>query len=128
MNKHTRGPWEVRTRHEYAHEIFAAVNIGTDEEGGVLQPIYDISLRPSLMVGREDGLVYAMLTYDSDRQFPSIDFREMQKANAYLIAAAPDLLEAAKLAFECVGYVTDGEQTRVVCEALRAAIAKAEGK
>ena len=146
MSGHTPGPWEVRPTRADTQEVFAAVNIGTDEEGGILQPIYDISLHPSLMVGRDDGLVYAMLTYESYRQFPSVDFKEMQRANARLIAAAPDLLEAAKAAVEydkairsCADdpdkmsshCTADGDDLDTLyfrwMTASRAAIAKAEG-
>lgn len=86
--KHTPGPWELEDAGNNTFEIRARVNVGRDEGGGVLQPIS--SLQPSLMVGK-DGRVYASLVYDSYRQFPSLDFLEMQRANAQLMTAAPDL-------------------------------------
>jgi hypothetical protein len=48
---------------------------------------------------------------------------ETKRANAQLIAAAPDLLEACKAA---LAYFHDAKAGP--CEALRAAIAKAEGE
>lgn len=45
------------------------------------------------------------------------------KANAYLIAAAPDLLLACKMA-----YNLEPEHMPEILDALRAAIAKAEGR
>lgn len=46
-------------------------------------------------------------------------------ANARLIAAAPELLAACKLALETVGDMTEAEQRRQI---VRKAIAKAEGR
>ena len=90
----TPGPWKRKaTEGDYAaNVIHAQVNIGGDEGGALLQPIYQVPIRPSLAVGH-DGKVYARLTYDDYRQFPSRDFRAMQLANARLIARAPELVE-----------------------------------
>ena len=54
-------------------------------------------------------------------------------ANARLIAAAPELLEACKAVSEAHAYIqrTGSGETRALCEAvdlLRAAVAKAEGR
>ena len=51
-------------------------------------------------------------------QFPTKEWREQVEANARLIAAAPDLLEAAKLALEALRMPAS-------IQALKAAIAKA---
>lgn len=56
---------------------------------------------------------------------------EQQRANARLIAAAPELLEAAKLALAALQReidITDNEFHPATMRILKAAIAKAEGK
>lgn len=53
---------------------------------------------------------------------------EIAEANARLIAAAPDLLEAAQLAVIELAYVAHAEVESNALPLLRAAIAKAEGK
>jgi len=56
------------------------------------------------------------------------NFPEVNRANAQLIAAAPDLLEAARSAIEWAAQVPyPYREWPFVCR-LRAAIAKAEGK
>jgi hypothetical protein len=49
------------------------------------------------------------------------------EANANLIAAAPDLHEAAGLALDLLERVGDSRKDAPVIDALRAALAKAEG-
>ena len=55
-----------------------------------------------------------------------------RNANARLIAAAPELLDAARLAVDAIGQTRDDFGLKVELEkaylALRAAIAKAEGR
>lgn len=120
MKKYTPMPWEVKEIAGAGIEIFAKVDIGKEDmSGGVLQPIYNVSLTPSLHVGR-DGIVRAMISYESWRQFPSINFQEMQKANAYLIASAPELLEACKMALQ---YISE---EKTVYKIIQEAITKAE--
>ena len=133
---HTPGPWEIKEGAGGSQEIHAKVNIGRDMSKGVLQPLYDVQLRPSLMVG-EDGAVYASLTYDSYRQFPSVDFVAMQRANARLIAAAPDLKDELQDATNLICHLCvrlnpqhldafeKGECSCVDTDGHRAAIAKA---
>ena len=60
------------------------------------------------------------------REDTHITFRETDigRANARLIAAAPDLLEAAKQALALL----DGKGIGITAHNLRAAIAKAEGR
>ena len=56
---------------------------------------------------------------------------QIQKANANLIAAAPDLLDACRSVVwwnERVGAMCEPEDERDVLQPLRAAIAKAEGR
>lgn len=52
---------------------------------------------------------------------------EAGRANARLIAAAPDLLEAVKTAIESAVWRHQSHCVCEVCEQMRAAIAKAEG-
>jgi hypothetical protein len=55
--------------------------------------------------------------------------QEETEANAHLIAAAPDLLEACKRAFRFIDYTLDStRETHRVREILARAISKAEGK
>lgn len=62
-----------------------------------------------------------------DRRFPVCRIEPISEgegeANAHLIAAAPDLLEACKRVLSELDYVSIGAE-----EDLRAAIAKAEGE
>lgn len=107
-SKHTPGPWKVEDHAGVGLEIFATVNLGPEQceasasttpSGPLLQPIYNVPLRPEIKVG-DDGIAYVKLAYEDWRQFPSIAFKKMQKANAYLIAAAPELLELIQFAFD----------------------------
>jgi hypothetical protein len=71
------------------------------------------------VINGPDGLRVAM-TYGRDGEGE-------ERANADLIAAAPDLLEACKEAEECIrtgGHFADSNRTM---EMLRAAIARATG-
>lgn len=52
---------------------------------------------------------------------------EEYQANARLISAAPDLLEACKKAYQYIGNIADGKAT-IIFTKLQQAIAKAEGK
>ena len=101
--EYTKGEWEVRDIPSHGLEIYAKVNIGKDENGGVVQPIYDVDIKPNLSIDN-DGKVWMMIAYESWRQFPSTNFQEMQKANANLIAAAPDMYQALK---ECLVLIED---------------------
>ena len=71
-----------------------------------------------LMVLAESG-GFAVLISEAGRKVTTTD-----KANARLIAAAPDLLEAAKAMTEPAGEIAYRERWM----ALKAAIAKAEGR
>lgn len=107
---HTPGPWTIIEREGTGLFIEAKVDIGKDDmSDGILQSIYDIHLRPELYVG-EDGSVTMRLCYKSWRQFPSTNFREMQKSNARLIAAAPVMLHA----LETIMLDTESLQIREV--------------
>lgn len=100
MSKHTPGPWHV----------------------GIEPTMNTIRIRDNGM----DALPIATIFY-SDGGKPRYQ-REESTANARLIAAAPDLLEACIEAHECIrtgGHFADSNRTM---ERLAAAIAKAEGK
>ena len=120
--KFTPGPWEAKYIPSSGLKIIAKVDIGKEDmSNGVLQPIYDLSVKPELRVN-DNGSVTMELAYESWRQFPSVDFKAMQEANASLIAAAPDMYEALKTV---CGNCWDNDS----CPAcyVKAAINKAEG-
>lgn len=101
---HTPGPWQFRETKGAGIEIWAPVNLGPSIEsstgeliGPVLQPVYEAFIKPRLTV-EADGRVYCQISYESWRQFPTIKFDEMQRANGHLIACAPDLLDALETA------------------------------
>lgn len=113
---HTPGPWTV----------------GPSEDG-----------RPHLAINWAGGTGRSSCGYDSWGELATVwgsddGLRKVSaeaKANARLIAAAPDLLEAAKLGLECAeGWIHDQlDGTSVLDDALsklqpiRDAIAKAQG-
>jgi hypothetical protein len=125
--EYTKGEWKVKNIPSHGLEIFAEVNIGNDENGGVLQPIYNVDIKPYVRIG-DDGKAYVIIAYESWRQFPSVNFQKMQKANAQLIAAAPELygaLKAAKARLEEYHDITEGFRLE---RQMQKALAKAEGK
>jgi len=87
--------WKAVNRVGAGWEIEADVKIGKDDHGTNIQPIYQVSIEPSLRVNK-DGTVTMMVAYEDWRQFPSTNFQEMQADNAHLIEQAPDMLEALK--------------------------------
>ena len=128
--KHTPGPWEIKNVPSAGIGIFAKVDIGkSDMSNGVLQPIYNVSVKPMLQV-QDDGMVVAQLCYESWRQFPSTNFKEMQEANARLIASAPELLKALKRFVESSPCSNGCKKDDMTCDTQFAkyVIAKAEGK
>ena len=98
MSKFTPGPWQLKSYSNSSQlEIWAEVNIGGKKGDEVLQPIYNVSIEPSFQIDA-NGALCMHLSYDSWRQFPSPDFRTMQRANGYLMAAAPEMYAALKTA------------------------------
>lgn len=103
MSKHTPGPWE-----------FEEISDAGDERG-----------EGFIIGGNLGGLVGAALPWPTE--LDSGDFSRVE-ANARLIAAAPDLLEALKKAVEYLRpRVPGGKRGVVLLPELEAAIAKAEG-
>lgn len=117
--KHTPGPWVVRTA-------------GHGAAGGVVVD--------ELWVGKPAGDTADDIAIASDIRNPYADqLDHVAEANAALIAAAPDLLEACKrLEMACMRLgihfsrgTHEGKHTDEALEAInqaRAAIAKAEGR
>ena len=71
--------------------------------------------RPASVIDTSDQIVAEVFGYS----------RDSRKANARLIAAAPEMLEALRHALD---YVTDSELQVDVEATIRTAIAKAEGR
>lgn len=96
--KHTPGPWSLLHR-----------------ENGPTP--FGISGPSDIIPGgfKELGVVYGGLRADE------------YGANARLIAAAPDLLDATRLALDTIEYLEQDRDTIQAIQVLRAAIAKAEG-
>jgi hypothetical protein len=94
----TPGPWTLIDSPSAGLEIHAAVDLGREKQchdesvptGPVLRRLYEVSLKPSVRIG-EDGRAHVMLAYEEWRQFPTVNFQEMQRANARLMADAPNL-------------------------------------
>jgi hypothetical protein len=119
MSKHTPGPWFV-------------VNIGADDE-----PM--MSVKAARIAGQEPRHEVAICATGDSPQ-------EMEDANARLIAAAPELLEALEklhtalnsdppdggaqkdILPDTVVYRLDGQAMYLAINAVRAAIAKAKGE
>jgi len=102
MSKYTKGPWKADTMGIY---IF-----GPDEGGG-----------QTVAMTRGTGYMSSTLGY-SDEQI-----EEEQKANAALISAAPELLEALKELQESY-WIDDPDRASDAIMAAGDAIAKAEGR
>lgn len=117
MSAHTPGPWVV-------------VNDGTDDE-----PM--MTVKAARIAGRPPRHCVAICATGDSPQ-------EMENANARLIAAAPDILEALRKADDLLGFHEgsakpefegarptvriNGEDHAELLAVLRAAIAKAEGR
>lgn len=127
MSNFTKGQWTVKDVDSAGLEIFTEVNLWKDENGGVLQPIYNVGIRPSLMVDK-NGKVTMMIAYESWRQFPSINFQEMQKANANLIAASPNMYKALKALVDHFRNNDENYWKSDLCTEALAALRKAEGR
>lgn len=108
--KHTPTPWRLTDNPGQGLVIHGNVDLGTDDEGGKLRFLYDVSASPSLTVNR-DGSVSMHVCYETWRQFPSVDFVAMQKANAELIVTAVNEREALLAVAEAAKAVNDKFQS-----------------
>lgn len=98
--KHTPGPWEVNYREDVPTIAIWSCRYGT------ISPI-------------------CRIWYAPEGAPPKREIRETDKANAHLIAAAPELLEACKAALPmCKAHGANG----FIAEMLDIAIEKAEGR
>ena len=117
--KHTPGPWaaDAEDMQLGADDIFTVSIWGAGPEGE--RPHIGTVAAFSLLSETRGGTEY--VTTDA----PSIDKLEEAKANARLIAAAPDLLAALQAVEFSAGEM--GWRTHGVFSQVRAAIAKATG-
>ena len=106
MSKHTQGPWKAEINTLGVREY-------TDKTTGEKFEIADFRIQTS----DGDSFDIAEVTYRTNSKYWCKDLQEV-KANAQLIAAAPDMLEALKLLLNGDDYQS---------EASIAAINKAEG-
>lgn len=102
--KHTPGPWDVYAGNE-GHPVIHSPEFEKYAGGGI------IGIAETRTVGE----------------------KEMEQANARLIAAAPELLEVAEILSDALGYLqSDGEIPAAYWKVLRekscAAIRKAKGE
>ena len=106
MNAHTPGPWNYSTSQEgWSFDIYQAEDAAYTKESSDVATLFVRSVQ--------------------------CDPKETQEANARLIAAAPDLLEASALAFHLlnsVAFVSVTGDTEELLQMLQAAIAKATGQ
>lgn len=105
---HTPEPWKAVSLRDY-------VNV-QPEPGGQFQPHPIVNY----VLGGPD---YVEIVCSTGLNYPRCE------ANAHAIEALPDLLKACRMALDNLTGLTFGTDTEVqLIEALRAAIAKAEGK
>jgi len=108
MSTHTPGPWFAAWRHPYVERADSICAIYSESQRGDIHPI-------------EVAMVYCAKP------------GTVEEANAYLIAAAPELLEALRLEEEWQARAADGaldpewDYEVMVGAKRRAALAKATG-
>lgn len=119
MSKHTPGPWVSKQDGKYRDSPWSI-----DHEDG-----HDASWAP---ISTEKGRTLAIVVNDDSKR--PMDFQEEEMhANANLIAAAPDLLEALEYLMRIVDSSGDESYVQIhlapeFFEPARAAIAKAKGQ
>lgn len=85
MSKHTPGPWVAKDSAGAGLGIWADLRPALGEKYSKDFPIYGNSALHAPQI---------QIAYEAWVQFPNGKWNEMQKANSYLIAAAPELLES----------------------------------
>jgi len=126
MSKHTPGPWRLEDIPAAGLEIKADIE-GFKDPLSLFQMPGNENL--SFGIGK-DNQVYVTLSYETWMGGPGKpDFWEgMQKANAQLISATPDLYEACKEALRMYKEIQPCGGWQDVEDSLEYAIKKAEGK
>ena len=100
MNTHTPGPWACEFHETAAGTPFGIV-VGGKGKGGLMDTV---------------------ICHAPDYRDEPVSYKVFKSANARLIAAAPELLEALQECLECEFAVTD----KAAIAKARAAIAKAK--
>lgn len=119
MSKHTPGPWVAMKDGKYVTENPWSV----DHEDG-----HDNTTAP---IGGPDGQVVALVVMDDEHSENRWDDTELD-ANARLIAAAPDLLEALialnrEMDVICGSAYCQVAPDKDICDQVKSAITKATG-
>lgn len=121
MNAHTPGPWMpfVMVNQETGAQM-------TPEQVGEL--VKNSIIKSAIQSGTNEYVFVVAKKHDGEYDICHVGNGPDRKANARLIAAAPDLLEALRdlCDHQFYGEISDSEI--VLWDAARAAIAKAEGK
>ena len=111
MNEHTPGPWD---KMEYDGWLYVGGSEMDIVEYDPVNEPYNVEVQNTVcVIGFVDNLT-------------DVDY-----ANSWLIAAAPDLLAACEAAYAWMLYLVDdmvAPDERIVLEKLSAAIAKARGE
>lgn len=122
---HTPGPWTAKNSPGAGLEIWADLRAALGEKFSKDFPIYGFHAAPAPKV---------QIAYETWVQFPSEEWAQMQEANARLIAAAPELLNAVQafIDYDKDGFDEEDHAALMImyADALRlskAAVAKATG-
>lgn len=113
--KHTPGPWEWRDVAGAGLSIYGDVSATMGKDFAHVVEIFGLGAC---------GAPRFQISYERWVQFPKRDWDEMQQANARLIAAAPDLLDALRTVVAADLEPTSYEQ---LLKRVRTALAKATG-
>ena len=105
MSKATPGPWAFSQSEQFGRVSFYV----SQADGAPYTPDYS------------DVATLVAETVSGER-------RSIQEANARLIAAAPELLDACKAAMQCIGELSPTQARVEVAQMLTAVISKATGE